>query len=95
MYFWLNAAILPGLGSIRAGQKFGWLQLALTLGGALTAIISIMNTILALMDSHQQGNPDYSTVLLGLAVFGAAWVWSIISGLLLVKNSVSTPPKVF
>lgn len=85
-----NLLVLPGLGSLMAGRKVGWLQAALALmGGALSlwwlgvfAREWIRLGVIPLEDP-----PEFRTALAGVGIFAAGWLWSLATSLDVVARA--------
>jgi hypothetical protein len=79
-----NLLVLPGLGSLMAGRKVGWLQAAVALVGAA---LSLWWLGLFAREWMQLGliplenPPELRTGLAGIGVFAAAWLWSLVTSL--------------
>ncbi len=75
----VNLLILPGLGSIIGGRtKEGIIQLALLIGGTVIFIIGVPLLIVLV------GMP---LIALGALLAFAAWVWGIVTGIQLIRES--------
>ena len=75
----INLLILPGLGSIIGGRnKEGIFQLSLLIGGTVIFIIGIPLLIVLV------GMP---LIALGTIMAFAAWVWGIVTGVQLIRES--------
>ena len=74
-----NLLVLPGLGSLMAGRKVGWIQAALALAGAA---LSVWWLALFAREWSRLGEiplatpPALETGLWGTGIFGVAWLWS-------------------
>ena len=85
-----NLLVLPGLGTIIAGQSGGWLQAALSLIGLLmmTGWMGwFVWTWASLQQIPQTTGPYFWTAMLGIALFLAGWTWSMISSLVLIQKT--------
>jgi hypothetical protein len=85
-----NLLVLPGLGSIAAGRRSGWPQAAIALFGfALTTVwlVSFVGAWLRAGEFPLDAGPYLPAGVLGLLVFGASWVWGLVTGVLVVHES--------
>lgn len=75
----LNILVLPGLGSIVGGRtKVGIIQLCLLVGGVVFVIVGIPLSLILV------GLP---LVAVGGIMALASWVWGIVTGVQLVRES--------
>jgi len=104
--FTTNAAV-PGFGSLLAGRKAGYPQVALCmLGLALTTIFGIR--FFAWYFSHRaqleqlEAEPDRYLLeiwmpvrwaLLGMGVFAVAWLWSLATSLAILREARRHEPR--
>ena len=86
-----NALVLPGLGSIVAGR---WLAGTLQALGSLAGFAMTMYWSYSWLrtavteDSLPTGlGPLFRYGLAGLLLFGAAWLWGLVTGLQLVRDA--------
>lgn len=90
----LNALVCPGFGSLLARRWTGIPQLGLSLVGAVGIVLALVQYLLPMI--RYQRVPDLGPSLqngfLSLALFTTGWVWSIITGLLLVRRSTPARP---
>jgi hypothetical protein len=85
-----NLLVLPGLGSLLGGRRAGWAQAALALVGfALSAVWLVWFVAAFLREGGfpLDGGPYLPMGILGVALFGASWVWGLATGLSLVSGS--------
>jgi hypothetical protein len=76
----VNLLVLPGAGSLMSGRKVGWAQTALALAGfALTAVwlVSALAAWVRAGEITLEAGLDLRVGLAGIAVFAAAWLWSL------------------
>ena len=90
-YLWTNLLVLPGMGSVMAGRKVGYLQAPLALGGM---VLTFTFAVLYVRDWIRLGviplPPDWSLLrigLLGVGLFAAGWCWALLTGLNLLRNA--------
>lgn len=102
-----NQLGLPGLGSLAAGRRTGYCQMALSLAGlALTAAYGVrfLTWFASQWDKLQQlqEEPDIyfheiwvhlRWPLLGMAVFLAGWLWALASSISIIAQSKSAGVK--
>lgn len=93
-----NLLVLPGLGSLMAGRMPSGLgQCALALLGFGTTLVWLVD-VFALMRAAGtfllDPPPDVSLGLVGIGLFGTAWLWSAATGWALVREArrASGPP---
>jgi hypothetical protein len=85
-----NLLVLPGLGSLLAGRRVGWLQAALALVGfALSTVwlVWFVATFFREGGFPLDGGPYLPAGLLGVLVFAVSWVWGLLTGLRVVRES--------
>lgn len=90
-----NLLVLPGLGSLFAGRKVGWVQAPLALAGfALTSFwfVTFVATWIRTRAFPFEGGPYFRLGLLGVALFAAAWLWALGTGLQLHHHQRRQPP---
>ena len=106
--FLVNQFATPGLGSIMGGRlAAGLSQLSLALAGFVLVLVWFALTMQASYDiafSNGDGPPkSYAWLgLAGAALFAAAWFWSLITSISLLrqasaearKNLTAVPPKI-
>jgi hypothetical protein len=88
-----NLVVLPGLGSLLLGRRSGWLQAPLALSGLALTITWL---VLVLMDWRRTGAlpetvPRTGLLLGGLALFAAAWLWALVTGLRALRRVRARP----
>jgi len=85
-----NILVLPGLGSLLAGRRVGWLQAAVALGGfALSAAWLAWFVAAVFRDGAfpLDGGPYLPEGALGVLLFAVSWGWGLLTGLALVRAS--------
>jgi hypothetical protein len=85
----INQFATPGLGSLFAGRWFagaGQLTLALVgFGFFMVWFLRTMHDYYSLMfNAHVEPHTDYALLKWGVAVFAAAWCWSLVTSVQLV-----------
>jgi len=98
---------LPGLGSLAAGRRIGYCQMALSLAGlVLTAAYSLrfLKWYASEWNKFQQFDAEPGVYfheiwvhlrwpLLGMAVFLAGWLWALASSISILAEAKSAEPK--
>jgi hypothetical protein len=86
-----NLLVMPGLGSVMAGYKSGFVQMALALAGFVATLAAMFSIGLAWAREFQL--PDdrrlYGLLLIGVAVFVVSWAWSLLTSLAVFRRSQS------
>ena len=87
----MNALLCPGLGSFTVRRKgVGIFQMGLALAGAGWMLVALGRYFLAFARLLQTP-PDWrmylDSGLAGLVIFGAGWIWSIVTSLLLLRQA--------
>lgn len=97
----MNLCGTPGLGSLLAGRTAeGVLQLLLSVGGfALVAVwfVGVLTHYYGMMFGGDGGGdqPSHGALaLVGAGMFAAAWLWSLVTSLQLLRKP-SRPPPIF
>lgn len=87
-YLVTNALVLPGLGSVMARRKVGYVQIVLGLGGFFLTLWAVIQIALGWVREYQlpEGGELYQAAFTGLAVFLAAWIWSMLTSLELFRQ---------
>lgn len=87
-----NLLVLPGLGTLVAGRRWGMTQAALALVGFVLTLAWLASFAMAwirLGAIPLTGGPHLSWGILGVGVFGAAWLWSLATGLAVLRETRS------
>ena len=91
-----NVFVLPGLGTITAGRRTGYLQAPLALVGfGMTASWCVWFLAGWVRTGAMPGEvgPYFPVCLGGMALFGVTWTWALLSSLrILAAASASSPP---
>ena len=85
-----NLLVLPGLGSLLAGRRVGWIQAALALVGfALSALWLVWFGAVFLREGGfpLDGGPYLPVGLAGVLLFAMSWIWGLVTGLRVVSDS--------
>ena len=84
-----NLLVLPGLGSMVARRRTAGLgQAALALGGTAMAVYWLVSLVRQWTREEAfpiDGGPDFAYGLIGVAVFGIGWMWSLATSLLVLR----------
>lgn len=85
----LNVGACPGLGSVLVGRLSGWPQLGLAVVGFCLIVKDILLFVIALVKAGQvpsDWRQHLASLAVGAALFGAAWLWSGITSLLVLRS---------
>jgi hypothetical protein len=78
-----NLLVLPGLGSVMAGHRIGYLQIIVATAGFLLTFGSLVRIVL--LWGREFLLPDdpllYRVAIGGIIMFFAAWLWSLVLSL--------------
>jgi len=88
-----NLLAAPGLGSLMAKRRAGWPQILMSVLGAIL-IISGMVTLTMHWIAVQQlpaDMGDYLWLLMGIVLFGTAWLWSLLTSLSILRQTKQPP----
>jgi hypothetical protein len=93
-----NLLLWPGLGTVTAGRRVGYAQMAMSLAGfGLTCfwVIWIARRWIASQEIPENLGPYLWTCLSGLTLFAIAWTWALASSFFLVMNArrPAKPPR--
>ncbi len=91
----INALVCPGLGSLMGKRLSGVPQLILAWGGGLWMIWTMVRYFHAMIQNlGQPPDPKYywDSGLGGFYFFLAGWLWSVLTGLRLVRKARAQPP---
>ena len=94
----INLGATPGLGSYLAGHRgVGLLQMGLSVSGFIAILFWFWELVRGAWDSVQAGDavvwPPAQGLILGGALFGAAWLWSLVTSLQILRDlRKATPP---
>jgi len=86
----MNLAVLPGLGSLVARNRWGYAQVLLALAGFALTCRWLFGFLAAWSEPGAfplDSGPSLAWGLGGILLFVAAWLWSLVSGLALVRKS--------
>ena len=95
---WTNLLVLPGLGSIMARRRVGYIQAVIAVAGVMLTGICLME-LLGEIVSRQEVPANWHGYLWwgggGLGAFIAGWCWSAWDSLQIVRRAKrdSPPPK--
>ena len=93
----INLAATPGAGTLLARRYIaGAAQLALALAGFALAMGWIFQKIRVyysiMFDTQMPPEPGNALGILGLALFGVAWLWSLVSSILIIRTAEKPVP---
>ena len=92
----LNLLVIPGLGTFLAGRRIsGLLQVALAVAGLLLCarwISQFMSVVLAAEELPDLEAIPFRLLTIGFAVVIAAWLWSLVSSLQILRAARKTKP---
>jgi len=88
-----NLLVLPGLGSLMAKRRVGWLQIVLSVSGAFLTILGMITVMLHWIAVQQLpiGMGYYVWLLMGIVLFGTGWFWSLVTSLLILRQTKQPP----
>jgi hypothetical protein len=100
-YLVANLAVLPGLGSIGANKRVGYVQIVLAIAGMAMSLyfaIWMINLLVTRYSPDQEISsiselfrwPEektrYGIGASGIALFGIAWIWALATSLALMRR---------
>ena len=97
----INLLAFPGMGTVMAGRRVGWIQAAIMLAGfclamafMLVFIASAWQAIMTQDASHleEQLRPHARAGGLGLILSAIAWCWSLVSSIAIIRDARKAPP---
>jgi len=96
---------MPGFGSLLAGYRSGYAQVALSIGGTILTILFGAKFVIWYIQniSRIQGGDDpFGTLtglwvavrwpLLGIGLFAFGWLWALSTGLYILSQAKDEPP---
>ena len=83
-----NLLVLPGMGSVMAGRRAGYVQILLGLAGFTLTLIAAARFVLAWSQEFVLPNDPglYRMAIAGIAIFLVAWFWSLLTSLALFRG---------
>jgi hypothetical protein len=87
-----NILVFPGLGSLLAGRRLGWAQMALGIVGFGLNLFFILRVLNQWFHFDQEPGPimrDLVYSLIGMGIFLTGWMWGMITGLALMRETRS------
>jgi hypothetical protein len=87
-----NLLVFPGLGSIVAGRRVGYVQMVLGIAGFGLNLFFILRVLNQWFHWDQDPGPvmhDLVFSMVGLGVFLTAWMWGLVTGLTLMRQTRS------
>ena len=94
----INQGATPGLGSFVAGHRVvGVFQMGLAVSGFIVILTWFWELVRGAWEGLQAGDsvswPPSQGLILGLALFGSAWLWSLVTSLQILREiRKATPP---
>ena len=92
-----NLMVLPGMGSVLAGRKVGYLQAPLALGGMVLTLTFAVLYVREWIRLRILPPPDWHLLrigLIGLLLFLLGWCWALFTSLDLLSKAKEDPPKI-
>jgi len=89
-----NAATLPGLGTLVGGRRVGFAQAACALVGFGLSLGGLLGHLRVWYDTGEmprEFTASLAVALVGLGLFGFAWLWALASSIRLHRQA-SRPP---
>ena len=95
----INQGATPGLGSFVAGHRVvGVFQMGLAVSGFIVILTWFWELVRGAWEGLQAGDsvswPPPQGLILGLVLFGAAWLWSLVTSLQIIRDLRKTTPPV-
>lgn len=90
-----NAVTLPGLGSLAAGRKVGYAQAACALIGFLLSFGGLLGHLrvwYATGEMPEGFTAGLVVAVLGMTLFGLAWLWALTSSIRLHRQATRPLP---
>lgn len=95
----INLGATPGLGSYLAGHRLvGVFQMGLSVSGFIVIMAWFWELARGAWESLQAGDsvvwPSSRGLVLGLSLFSAAWVWSLVTSVQIIRALRKTTPPI-
>jgi len=95
----INQGATPGLGSFVAGHRVvGVFQMGLAVSGFIVILTWFWELVRGAWEGLQAGDsvswPPPQGLILGLVLFGAAWLWSLVTSLQIIRDLRKITPPV-
>ncbi len=87
-----NLLVLPGLGSVTAGRRIGYAQMATALVGFGLTALWVFWYLLQVIESGDlppMGGAHLWTCVLGITLFALAWSWALASSIGILRAAYS------
>ena len=83
-----NLVVLPGLGSVVARRKVGYLQMLLAIGGFVLTLVALIRIVLLwARDYLLPDDPNlYRAAIIGIGIFLFSWTWSLLTSLAVFRQ---------
>ena len=91
-----NLFVCPGVGSILAGRRSGYVELGMALAGAgwiTFALVRLFTLWIQLMRAPPDAQSYIRSGMGGLTLFMASWLWSLVTGLSVMREAKRLPPS--
>jgi hypothetical protein len=85
-----NLLVLPGLGSVMAGRRVGYMQGLLALSGVVLTMVFAVDLVRGWWWMGELVLPTGRSLLvggLGILLFAAGWCWGLATGLKLLRDA--------
>lgn len=84
-----NLLVLPGLGSVIAGRRVGYVQMSLAAIGVALTLIFVGAFLNAWMQQEQLW-PGWGPIISGVGgfgLFGISWLWALWTSVMLIRKA--------
>ena len=91
-----NLLVLPGIGTVTAGKKSGYVQALVAMTGFFMTGFWCAQICLAWAREGAPPTslgPDFWICLIGIGLFAFGWTWSLISSVRIIRESAKNPPR--
>ncbi len=86
---------VPGIGTVMAGQRIGWIQAAISVTGFILSSWWGTTFAVAWIRTREfpvDGGPHLRTGFVGVILFVVAWLWAFVSGLAILRAAHGSKP---
>ena len=91
----VNLCAWPGLGSVLARRRIGYVQMLLAVGGLFTVVSALYKFMGMIWEETRYPTWHDHFVLQaigGIGAFVMSWIWSFVTSLSIRKEAVTPPP---